>query len=78
MNRPYAMNSFSKNMASLLRDAVESLKYDANLRVLIIRSLAPRIFCAGADLKERAKMAPEEVGPFVGGLRLKISGFKRG
>ena len=23
----------------------------------------------GADLKERAKMAPEEVGPFVSGLR---------
>ena len=33
------------------------------------RSLVPGIFCAGADLKERAKMAPEEVGPFVGKLR---------
>jgi len=69
MNRPKAANSFSRNMSSLLIDAVENLKYDANLRVVIMRSLTPRIFCAGADLKERAKMTPEEVGPFVGRLR---------
>ena len=69
MNRPYAMNSFSKNMFSLFCDAVESLKYDTNLRVLILRSLAPRIFSVGADLKERAKWAPEEVGPLVGRFR---------
>lgn len=69
MNRPYAANSFSRNMSALLIDAVEELKYDSNLRVVIMRSLVPRIFCAGADLKERAKMKPEEVGPFVGRLR---------
>ena len=30
----------------------------------------------GADLKERAKMAPEEVGPFVSGLRQLLREFQ--
>ncbi|XP_076812652.1 methylglutaconyl-CoA hydratase, mitochondrial-like [Clavelina lepadiformis] len=69
MNRPKAKNSFSKNLSNLLCDTVEKLKYDQNLRVLIVRSMVPGIFCAGADLKERLTMTPEEVGPFVGRLR---------
>lgn len=39
------------------------------VRVLIIRSDVPGVFCAGADLKERAKMREEDVGPFVGRAR---------
>ena len=32
---------------------------------MILRSAVPGIFCAGADLKERADIKPEDVGPFV-------------
>lgn len=32
---------------------------------MIIRSTSPGIFCAGADLKERRHIAPEDVGPMV-------------
>jgi methylglutaconyl-CoA hydratase len=35
----------------------------------------PRAFCTGADLKERATMTPEEVGPFVSGLRQMVRDF---
>ena len=38
-------------------------------RSLIIRSHVPRVFCAGADLKERRTMKEEEVGPFVSSVR---------
>lgn len=31
--------------------------------------MVPGVFCAGADLKERAKMQQEEVGPFVSRTR---------
>ena len=34
--------------------------------------LCSGIFCAGADLKERAKMAEHEVGPFVSRARAAI------
>ena len=39
------------------------------LRALIIRSSWPRIFCAGADLKERSRVDPRLVPHVVGTLR---------
>ena len=97
-----------------LNNAIETVKFDNSVRVVILRSEAPGAFCAGmshhtilalcwwklwivirlsknhakfskdiqkilspgnatlisgADLKERAKMHPSEVGPFVAQLR---------
>lgn len=69
LNRPKAKNSFSKSLSQKLIQAIEELQYDETLRVLIIRSMVPGIFCAGADLKERATMPQNEVGPFVSRLR---------
>ena len=69
LNRPRAMNSFNRNLAALLIDAVEDLKHDSNMRVLIMRSLVPGVFSTGADLKERATMKIEEVAPFISRVR---------
>ncbi|CAH1265850.1 AUH [Branchiostoma lanceolatum] len=55
-----------------LNEALQAVKFDQNARVLIIRSLVPGIFCAGADLKVRAKMKLSEVGPFMAGLRASL------
>lgn len=65
INRPKAMNALSKNLVVNLTAAIDAVKFDKNVRVLILRSHAKGAFCAGADLKERAKMTPAEVGPFV-------------
>ena len=65
LNRPEAKNSFSKNLVLQLAQAVESVKFDKDARVIVLRSTTPGIFCAGADLKERQTMRPQEVGPFV-------------
>jgi len=67
--RPDAKNAISRNLAKQMRTAVDMVKFEKDLRVMILRSAVPGIFCAGADLKERAKMKEEEVGPFVSGLR---------
>ena len=56
-----------------LIEAVETVKFNTNARVIILRSTTPGIFCAGADLKERATMPPELVGPFVAKARNLIS-----
>ena len=40
-----------------------------DVRVVILRSLVDKVFCAGADLKERAKMNPSQVSAFVSDLR---------
>ncbi|XP_078292209.1 methylglutaconyl-CoA hydratase, mitochondrial isoform X7 [Panthera onca] len=57
----------------MLSKAVDALKSDKKVRTIIVRSEVPGIFCAGADLKERVKMNPSEVGPFVSKIRAVIN-----
>ena len=52
---------------------MDALKSDKKVRTIIVRSEVPGIFCAGADLKERAKMSSNEVGPFVSKIRAMIN-----
>nr|XP_048303827.1 methylglutaconyl-CoA hydratase, mitochondrial isoform X2 [Myodes glareolus] len=73
INRAYGKNSLSKNLLKMFSKAVDALKSDKKVRTVIIRSEVPGIFCAGADLKERAKMHSSEVGPFVSKIRAVIN-----
>ncbi|XP_046635291.1 methylglutaconyl-CoA hydratase, mitochondrial-like [Daphnia pulicaria] len=75
LNRPKAKNAISARFLHLFTEAIESLKHDKTVRAVVVRSVVPGIFCAGADLKERAKMAPSDVGPFVSKLRAMVSGL---
>lgn len=74
-NRPLAKNAISVKFLQLMMETIESLKHDKSVKAVILRSLVPGIFCAGADLKERAKMSPSDVGPFVSKLRAMVSGL---
>ncbi|XP_039483464.1 methylglutaconyl-CoA hydratase, mitochondrial [Drosophila santomea] len=69
LNRPAAKNSFSRGMVETFNDVLEDIKKDNGSRVVVLRSLSPGIFCAGADLKERKGMSPEEATEFVKELR---------
>ncbi|XP_064632753.1 methylglutaconyl-CoA hydratase, mitochondrial-like [Lineus longissimus] len=60
-------------MVYMLSEATQAIRFDKNVKVLIIKSECPGIFCAGADLKERVKMTQAEVGPFVAKLRSTVS-----
>lgn len=73
LNRKAARNAISKSLISKIKVALETVKFDQKLRALILRSLVPGIFCAGADLKERAKMKEQEVGPYVASLRSSLN-----
>ncbi|KAM9848787.1 enoyl-CoA hydratase domain-containing protein 2, mitochondrial-like isoform 2-T2 [Aulostomus maculatus] len=42
---------------------------DSSVRVVVFRSLVPKVFCAGADLKERSLMSNAETELFVQDLR---------
>ena len=76
MNRPKARNAISKNLVICFEEAIAQVQHDTSVRALIIRSHVPNAFCAGADLKERAQMTPEEVGPFVSRLRAFIAAIR--
>ena len=41
------------------------MRFNPDIRAIILRSAVRGIFCAGADLKERAVMKPEDVAPAV-------------
>ncbi|KAJ8953936.1 hypothetical protein NQ318_019176, partial [Aromia moschata] len=56
-----------------LTRSVDRVFHDNKARVLIIHSACPEVFCAGADLKERAEMTPKQVNDFVINIRNLIS-----
>lgn len=69
LNKPETRNAFNRTMVKNFSTALDFLAHDKNVRVVIIRSLLPGVFCAGADLKERATLPPAEVNRFVSSLR---------
>ncbi|KAL7747745.1 hypothetical protein RI367_006867 [Sorochytrium milnesiophthora] len=73
LNRPAAKNALSKNLLSEFRECIEELRFSSTTRVTILRSQVDRVFCAGADLKERVNMTPAEVARFVTMLRQSFS-----
>jgi methylglutaconyl-CoA hydratase len=68
-NRPKQKNALSAGLVEQIKSALQKVTFDAEARVVVLRSLVPGVFCAGADLKERATMPREQVGLFVAGLR---------
>ncbi|KAM4708096.1 methylglutaconyl-CoA hydratase, mitochondrial [Discoglossus pictus] len=75
INRPQSKNAISKSLVKSMMKTVDSLKSNNKVRTVILRSEVPGVFCAGADLKERAKMHPSEVGPFVSKARALMNEF---
>ncbi|XP_039984115.1 enoyl-CoA hydratase domain-containing protein 2, mitochondrial [Xiphias gladius] len=64
-----ARNALGHVFVSQMRELVSTLSSDSSVRVVVFRSLVPKVFCAGADLKERALMNNTESDLFVHGLR---------
>jgi enoyl-CoA hydratase/carnithine racemase len=60
LNRPEAMNALTSELATALLQAVRDAEADKNTRVVIVGGSGERAFCAGADLKERRQMTPEQ------------------
>jgi methylglutaconyl-CoA hydratase len=62
MNRQDKRNALGKEFTHQFKQQIDQLSAMENeIRVLILRSLVPNIFCAGADLKERLAMSEQEV-----------------
>uniref|UniRef100_A0A3P9K293 AU RNA binding protein/enoyl-CoA hydratase n=1 Tax=Oryzias latipes TaxID=8090 RepID=A0A3P9K293_ORYLA len=70
-DRPLRLN-FQHRLFQMF-EAVDDIKKNNKVRSVVLCSLVPGVFCAGADLKERAKMPQSEVGPFVSKARALIT-----
>ena len=69
LNRPEVMNSLNFSLLHALRDQVEGARFNSAVRVIIVSGSGGKAFCAGADLKERAALAPEKVREYIFTIR---------
>ena len=69
LNRPGSMNSLNLSTVEALAAAVAALRYDRSVRVAVVTGAGEKAFCSGADLKERATLAPDQVRRFIGTIR---------
>jgi methylglutaconyl-CoA hydratase len=70
-------NSLTMAFLRELRGRVEGAAADRTLRAVVLTGAGDRAFCAGADLKERARMTPEEVHGFHAAVRDGFRGIER-
>jgi enoyl-CoA hydratase/carnithine racemase len=61
LNRPDAMNAINSALAEDLRRLLEDVAGRRDVRVLLLTGAGGRAFSAGADLKERRTMTPDEL-----------------
>jgi hypothetical protein len=61
LTRPDARNAIGRQLLSELQEALTILRQERSTRCVIVRSLVPNVFCAGADLKERSRMSQVSV-----------------
>jgi enoyl-CoA hydratase/carnithine racemase len=69
LNRPEVMNSLNFDMLHALKEQIEALRFQTDVRVVIITGAGEKAFCAGADLKERITLTPVKVKEFIHTLR---------
>lgn len=60
LNRPSAMNAMSTALGMRLVEVLDEVSGDPRVRVAVLTGAGERAFCAGADLKERQGMTPEQ------------------
>jgi enoyl-CoA hydratase/carnithine racemase len=61
LNRPEMMHAINRDLVGALERCMEELRFDPEIRVVIMTGTGAKAFCAGADLKERATLTPDEV-----------------
>ncbi len=69
LNRPEVMNAFNIELLHALEEQIEALRLNPDIRVVIITGAGEKAFCAGADLKERARLNELEVKQFISTIR---------
>jgi enoyl-CoA hydratase/carnithine racemase len=69
-------NSLSMALLGELLEHQARAAADLALRAVIVTGAGTKAFCAGADLKERARMDPEAVAGFHRAIRAAFDGFE--
>lgn len=65
INRPDALNALNSDTLSDLKTAIEQVKEDDEISIVIITGVGEKAFVAGADIKEMKDMSPLEARKFM-------------
>src|SRR4051794_11387468 len=69
LNRPDVMNAVNQALLQQLHEQLSAWRFDRNVRAIILTGAGDKAFSAGADLKERATMSPDQVRQFLSLIR---------
>jgi len=61
LNRPEQANALNSELFTRLREELNALQWDDQVRVVIIAGSGEKAFCAGIDLKERARKEKDDI-----------------
>jgi enoyl-CoA hydratase/carnithine racemase len=75
LNRPDVRNAMSRAMNEQLSELAAELDVDPDVRAVVITGSGDKAFSAGADLKERRGLEPEEAGRFVNAISSAITAW---
>ncbi|MFH0901878.1 MAG: enoyl-CoA hydratase-related protein [Pseudomonadota bacterium] len=65
LDRPEALNALSRPVLELLALIAEQLANSCETRLVVVTGAGERVFCAGADLKERSTMSEQDAFAWV-------------
>lgn len=73
LNRERVYNAINRRLLTELVTEIENLRFEPELRVLVITGQGEKSFCSGADLKERVTLTELEVKQFIYQIRTSLS-----
>lgn len=68
LNRPDARNALSRAVNLELAELAASFEDRDDVRAVVITGAGDKVFCAGADLKERRGVTAGETGPYINAI----------
>ena len=77
IDRPHVHNCLNFAALCSLRERVAQLALDRGTRVVVVTGSGEKAFCAGADLKERRGMEPQQVEAYIRMIRETFSELER-
>jgi enoyl-CoA hydratase/carnithine racemase len=69
LNRPEVMNAFNFELLHAIRNKIDEIRFDSEVRVVIITGAGDKAFSAGADLKERRSLSDAQVKRYIYTIR---------
>ncbi|HIJ56633.1 MAG TPA: enoyl-CoA hydratase [Deltaproteobacteria bacterium] len=69
LNRPEVMNAFNFELLRALKEEINRLRFNTDIRVIIITGAGEKAFSAGADLKERRTLSDIQVKEYIYTIR---------